>query len=68
MFSWFQINFLGKRKTAYDVKIELSVIGKEIEALMEKGSIDDFEEFIESKNKVKLYVFYLEFKIKIGIL
>jgi len=42
----------GKRKTAYDVKIELSVIGKEIEALMEKGSIDDFEEFIESKKKV----------------
>jgi hypothetical protein len=42
----------GARKNAYDVKVELSVIGKEIELLMEKGGIDDFEEFIESKKKV----------------
>ena len=36
----------------------MSVIGKEIEVLMDKGSIDDFEEFIESKKKVKLNILY----------
>jgi len=32
--------------------MELSEIGKEIEIMMEKGGIDDFEEFLESKKKV----------------
>jgi len=41
----------GLRKSAYDVKMELSELGKEIEILMEKGGIDDFEEFLEAKKK-----------------
>ena len=34
--------------------MELSELGKEIEMLMEKGGIDDFEEFLEAKKKVKI--------------
>lgn len=42
----------GKKKTAYEVKVMLSEIGKELEDIQLNGSIDDIEQFIESKAKV----------------
>jgi len=42
----------GKVKTAMEVKVELTEIGKELEAVIANGSIDDIEDFIEAKSKV----------------
>ena len=38
--------------TAYEVKVELSKIGQELETIQAKGSIDDLEQFLEEKKKV----------------
>jgi len=42
----------GKTMTAYEVKVELSKIGQELETIQAKGSIDDLEQFLEEKKKV----------------
>jgi len=42
----------GKTKSAYDVKVMLSEIGKELETIQLKGSIEDIEQFIQNKSKV----------------
>jgi len=42
----------GKKKTAYEVKVELSEIGKELETIQIKGCIDDIQQFLEEKAKV----------------
>jgi len=42
----------GAVKKAHDIKVALSEIGKELEVMMAKGSIDDIEEFISEKSKV----------------
>ena len=44
--------YLGKTMTAYEVKVELSKIGQELETIQAKGSIDDLEQFLEEKKKV----------------
>ena len=44
---------LGNRKSALEVKVQLSEIGKELETIQMKGSIDDIEQFLEEKGKVR---------------
>jgi len=42
----------GMRRNAMEVKLQLSTIGQELEAVSNKGTIDDAEEFLEKYSKV----------------
>ena len=37
--------------TAYEVKVELSKIGQELEMVQTKGNIDDIEQFIQESSQ-----------------
>jgi hypothetical protein len=40
-------------RSAYDVKVQLSQLGQELELIHAKGAIDDIEQWIETNSKVR---------------
>jgi hypothetical protein len=40
-------------RSAYDVKVQLSKLGQELELIHAKGAIDDIEQWIEANTKVR---------------
>jgi hypothetical protein len=40
-------------RSAYDVKVQLSKLGQELELIHAKGTIDDIEQWIEANTKVR---------------
>jgi hypothetical protein len=40
-------------RSAYDVKVQLSKLGQELELIHAKGAIDDIEQWIEANTKVQ---------------
>lgn len=42
----------GMTRSAYDVKVQLSKLGQELEIIHSKGAIDDIEQWIEANTKV----------------
>jgi hypothetical protein len=45
--------FPGMTRSAYDVKVQLSKLGQELELIHAKGAIDDIEQWIEANTKVR---------------
>jgi len=39
-------------RSSYDVKVQLSKLGQELELINAKGAIDDIEQWIEANSKV----------------
>jgi hypothetical protein len=48
--------FSGMTRSAYDVKVQLSKLGQELELIHAKGAIDDIEQWIEANTKVRKYI------------
>jgi hypothetical protein len=44
-------------RSAYDVKVQLSKLGQELELIHAKGAIDDIEQWIEANTKVRKNIF-----------
>jgi hypothetical protein len=50
---WSFCFFPGMTRSAYDVKVQLSKLGQELELIHAKGAIDDIEQWIEANTKVR---------------
>jgi hypothetical protein len=50
---WSFYFFPGMTRSAYDVKVQLSKLGQELELIHAKGAIDDIEQWIEANTKVR---------------